>query len=136
MKKLMIRLGIVLGSLFVILLILPFAFKGKILNAAKNAANSNLLAEVKFDDDLSISLIRNFPNVSVGIPNLSIVGRDSFQGDTLYAAQNTRIVLDIKSVLGGETMNIRKIDLDNPHINIIVLKSGRANFDITIEQST
>jgi hypothetical protein len=131
MKKLMIRLGIVLGSLFVILLILPFAFKGKILTAAKNAANSNLLADVKFDDDLSISLIRNFPNVSVGIPNLSIVGRDSFQGDTLYAAQNTRIVLDIKSVLGGETMNIRKIDLDNPHINIIFLKSGRANFDIT-----
>lgn len=136
MKKLLIRLGLGLGILLVILMILPFAFKGKILEAAKKAANSSLSAEIKFDDNISLSLIRNFPNISVGVPNLSIVGRDSFQGDTLYAAQNTRIVLDIKSVLGGETMNIRKIDLENPHINIIFLKSGRANFDIAPTDTT
>lgn len=131
MKKWIIRIAATLAVLFIILLILPFAFKGKILKMAKEGASSSVNAKITFDDDLSISLIRNFPNISVGINNLKIVGVDSFSRDTLFNAKELRLTIDINSVLGeNKPIGIRKIYMNEPKINVIFLKSGKANFDI------
>ena len=72
-KKIAKYTGISLGALLAILLILPFAFKGKIVSAVNDAANKNLKATVSFNPDLSLSLIRNFPNLSLGIDDLKIL---------------------------------------------------------------
>ena len=130
MRKWLKGIGIGLVSLLAILIILPFAFKGKIVGAVEEAANKNLNAKVSFNHDLSLSLIRNFPNLSVGIDDVKIVGIDSFQHDTLLNAKNIRIVLDIQSIMSGETMNINKIYLNDTRAKIVFLKSGAANFDI------
>ncbi len=137
MKKWGIRIAATLGILFLILLILPFAFKGKILTKIKESTNNSVNANITFDDDISLSLIRNFPHISVGINNLKVVGIDSFAKDTLFATDKMRLTIDIKSVLGsGKPMTINKIYLNNPLINIIFLESGRANFDIAKVDST
>lgn len=137
MKKWGIRIAATLGVLFLILLILPFAFKGKILTSIKESTNNSVNAKITFDDDISLSLIRNFPNISVGINNLKVVGIDSFAKDTLFASDKMRLTIDIQSVLGnGKPMTINKIYLNNPLINIIFLESGRANFDIAKVDST
>ena len=74
MKKWLKRIGIGIAVIFLILLILPFAFKGKILKMAQESASTSVNAKISFDDDLSISLIRNFPNLSVGVNNLKVIG--------------------------------------------------------------
>jgi hypothetical protein len=135
-KKTLKITGITLAVLFAALLILPFAFKGKIVSAVQTAANKNLKATVSFNPDLSLSLIRNFPNLSLGIDDLKIVGKDSFANDTLINAPHLRLVVDLASVFGGGEIVIRKIHLQDARANIIFLKSGAANFDIAISDTT
>lgn len=130
MKKWLKGIGIALVSLLALLLILPFAFKGKIVEKVDQAVNQALNAKVSFNHDVSLSLLRNFPNLSVGIDDVSIVGVDSFANDTLLASKNIRLVVDIQSVISGATLNIRKIFLNETRAHIIFLKSGAANFDI------
>jgi hypothetical protein len=48
MKKILKYTGITLGVIFLLLLIAPFLFKGKIVDAVKQAANDNLNASVNF----------------------------------------------------------------------------------------
>ncbi|MFM2254604.1 MAG: hypothetical protein RLZZ47_93 [Bacteroidota bacterium] len=129
-KKSLKIAGISLFSVLILLLLLPFAFKGKIVGAIQKAANENLNATVHFDNDVSIGLIRNFPNLSVGINHLQIVGKDSFANDTLIDAPHLGLVIDIASVLNGEETIIRKVQLTDARAKIIFLKSGAANFDI------
>jgi hypothetical protein len=135
-KKTLKITGITLAVLFAALLILPFAFKGKIVSAVQTAANKNLKATVSFNPDLSLSLIRNFPNLSLGIDDLKIVGKDSFANDTLINAPHLNLVVDLASVFGGGEIVIRKIHLQDARANIIFLKSGAANFDIAMADTT
>lgn len=130
-KKWFKRIGITVAAIFLILLVLPFAFKGKILKMAQEGASSSVNAKISFDDDLSLSLIRNFPNLSVGVNNLKVIGIDSFKHDTLFSAPEIRMTIDISSLLGGnKPISIRRIYLKQPRLNVVVLKSGRANYDI------
>lgn len=135
-KKTLKITGITLAVLFAALLILPFAFKGKIVSAVQTAANKNLKATVSFNPDLSLSLIRNFPNLSLGIDELKIVGKDSFANDTLINAPHLNLVVDLASVFGGGEIVIQKIHLQDARANIIFLKSGAANFDIAMADTT
>lgn len=136
MKKWLKSIGITLVSILALLLILPFVFKGKIVEKVDQAVNQSLNAKVSFSHDISLSLIRNFPNLSVGIDDVSIVGIDSFANDTLLGAKNIRLVVDIQSVMSGGTLNIRKIYLNETRAHIIFLKSGAANFDIAKADTT
>lgn len=129
-KKTLKITGITLATLLVALLLLPFAFKGKIVDAIQKAANENLNATVQFDNDVSVGLIRNFPNLSVGINHLKIIGKDSFASDTLIDAPHLGLVIDIASILQGKETIIRKVELTDARAKIIFLKNGAANFDI------
>jgi len=137
MKKGLIRLGVLAVVIFVILLVLPFAFKGKIVKAARETASESVNAKITFDEDLSLSLIRNFPNISVGINDLKIVGIDSFANDTLLQIENLRLTLDIASLFSDtDPIGIKKIYVNEPRVYVHVLKSGRANYDIVAFDST
>src|SRR5436190_23924323 len=98
MKKLFKWIGIILLALFLVLLIIPFIFKGKIVAKVKEEANKNLVAKVDFRD-FDLSLIRSFPNLSLNISNLSIIGLDPFAGDTLIYSKTTDLTVDIMSVI-------------------------------------
>ena len=132
MKKALKIIGITLAVVFLLLLILPFAFKGKIIELVKTEANKNLKAKVDFSD-VSLSLIRNFPNLSVSIDDLSVIGVEPFEGDTLAYMEALKLTLDIMSVIKGDEIQIKKILLNKPNINVLVLKDGTANYDIMIE---
>ncbi len=130
-KKWIIRISAVIAVFFVLLLILPFMFKGKILSAAQKTASESVTATISFDEDLSLSLIRNFPNLSVGVNNVRVIGQDSFQNDTLFQAKQIRLTLDLASLFSETNpINIKKIYAREPRIFVHFLKSGRANYDI------
>lgn len=135
-KKIAKITGISLGAIIALLFILPFLFKGKIVTAVKEAANNNLNAKVSFNDDISLSLLRNFPNLSLGIQDVKVVGVDSFAQDTLIDAKSIRLVLDLASIWKGETVVIRKIAINDARAQVIFLKSGAANFDISKPDTT
>lgn len=135
MKKFLKVTAIVILIFLAILIILPFAFKGKIMSATKKAINENINAKVEFAD-LGLSFIRNFPNVSVSIDSLSIAGINQFQNDTLLSASDLRVTLDIMSVIRGSTYEVRKVNLDNARIKLRILEDGLANWDIVKSDTT
>lgn len=122
---------LVLVVLLLALLITPYFFKGKIVGLIKNQMNSHLHAKVYFNDDVSLSLIKDFPSMYLNIKDLSVAGISEFEGDTLLSAKNFSISLNLMSVIKGEEMIIKKIRLDQPRIKALVLKNGKVNWDIT-----
>ena len=111
--------------------ILPIAFKGKIMDLAQKEINKNVAAKVDFSD-ISLSLFKSFPNFNMGIKDLTIVGIETFENDTLANISLIDITLDLMSVIKGESYEIKKIKITSPQIFIQVLKDGSANYDIAV----
>jgi hypothetical protein len=135
MKKLIKILSIILISIFLLLIVLPFAFKGKLITLAKTELNKSLNATVEFGD-LRLSFIKGFPNAYVELKDLSVVGKTPFEGDTLVAFRSFSIKVDLISVIKMKDIKIRSIILDHPVVNAIVLKDGKANWDIMMDTTT
>lgn len=135
MKKFLKITAIVVLVFIAILIILPFAFKGKIISAVKNAANESLNAKLEFSD-LGISLIRNFPYVSVSFDSLSITGVDPFEGDTLVSIPDFSVAVNFMSVLRGKEYEVKRVTVNDARIFLRVLKDGKANWDIMKEDTT
>ena len=127
--------GIVVLSFFILLLILPFAFKGKILDIVKNEANKMLEAKLEFSD-LNLSFISHFPKATIGLENISLVGVGDFSKDTLVSAKEIDIAVDILSLIGNDGIKIHHIILDKPAIRAVKLPDGRVNWDIMKSDST
>lgn len=130
MKRALIIIISIVALLLVAVIVLPIVFKGKIVEIVKQQANENLNAKVQFDNDIELSLFRNFPAFTLGISNLSVTGINEFEGDTLIALKKFSATIDIMSVIKGDQIKIRSIMLDQPNVHALVLKDGKANWDI------
>lgn len=116
-------------TLIAFLFAFPYFYKDKIVNYIKNDLNKNVNAKVDFKE-VDLSLFKSFPNFNLNINNLTIDGVDVFQNVRLLDVKKMDITLDIKSVLQGEQIKIKKIGLENTKLNILVTKDGKANYDI------
>ncbi|EMR00926.1 AsmA-like C-terminal region-containing protein [Cesiribacter andamanensis] len=137
MKKVLFIVAGVVGALLLLLILVPLLFKDKIFEKVDEQLAKSINADVHYNPDkISLSVLRNFPHVTAGLEDFSIVGKDRFAGDTLIAADEFKIVLNLKSVLFGDQMQIRAIEVEKPFIQILVLEDGTANYDIAIEEET
>ena len=123
-------IGIILFVLIILIIATPFLFKKQIVQFVKDTANKELNAKVNFGD-FDLSLFRSFPNFSLSVDNISIANVGEFEGDTLLAAKNLSVGLNLMSVIKGDKYEINEISLNQPCIQAIVLKNGKANWDIT-----
>src|SRR6185436_11882287 len=129
MKKLFKWIGIVVLILVVLMIALPFIFKDKIVEKIKSEANASLNAKFDFSD-FSLSLFRHFPNLSMEIEGLSILNNEPFAGDTLVYAKSVSVTVDLMSVISGDQVKIKGIDLQSPVMKFLVTKDGQPNWDI------
>ena len=135
MKKAFKWTGIVLGVLFLFLLVAPFLFKGKIESAIKQAANDNLNARVNWSD-VSLSLIRNFPNLRVSVEGLTVDNTVApFDSVRLANIGSLDVVVDIKSLFGDEIV-VKRFGLVDPVLDIRFASDGSSNIDIAKEDTT
>lgn len=135
MKKALKIIIIILLVLLAILITLPFVLKGKIMSAAKNAANKNLNAKVEFSD-ISLSFIRNFPNVALTFEDLSIEGVGDFKSDTLVSVPDLSATINLMSVISGDRYEVKRVTIENAKVYLKVLADGKANWDIMKEDTT
>jgi uncharacterized protein involved in outer membrane biogenesis len=132
MKKALKYFGIFILVILVILIITPFLFKGKITSLIKEEIDKNVKARVEFSG-VSLSLLRNFPDLTVSIKNLKVIGVEDFEQDTLVSMNNFRLTLELMSVIKGDAIGVKSILLDSPVLLTKVLADGQANWDIMIE---
>ena len=71
MKKALKITGITLLIILALLIAIPFVFQSQIKGMVKRVINENLNAKVEFSD-LSLSLLRSFPQAHVSVSDLTI----------------------------------------------------------------
>jgi hypothetical protein len=125
----------VIAILLALAFTLPFIFKGKILALAREQVNKNVNARVDFAD-VDISLFRHFPRLAVGLENLQVIGTGVFTKDTLIAASQVDVAVNLMSLFGGSDINIYSINISQPRIHVIVQKDGSANWQISKPDTT
>ncbi|MEM6261937.1 MAG: AsmA-like C-terminal region-containing protein [Bacteroidota bacterium] len=135
MKKVLRILFVLIALVLIALISIPFLMKDRIQGIVQEELNKRINAEVSFED-VSLSLIRNFPNASLGISQLQVLNKAPFQGDTLVAVDEFVAVVDLMSIMGGNDIQIKKIKLDRPMLHIQVNENGQSSYDIALEEST
>ena len=83
MKKGLKIAAITVGVIIILMLLLPFAFQGKIADIVKTEGNKMLNAQFDFKK-LNISLFRNFPQASVTLEDFWLKGAGEFTMTPLY----------------------------------------------------
>lgn len=131
MKKTIIISLSVLVTILGVLVIIPFFFKTKLVETLQAEANKNLNATLKFNPDIGLNLFSNFPNLTLTIHQLSLVGKNEFEKDTLIKWETFEATINLMSVIRGTQIDIHKIYFKQANINAIVLQNGKANWDIT-----
>ena len=135
MKKALKISAIVILAILLILIVLPFAFKGKIINAIKEETNKNVNATVDLKG-LGLNFFASFPNLTLSLNELTIVGKEPFTGDTLAGIEALKITVDLWDILFSGSYSVEKISLIKPDILLKVLKDGKANWDIAMHGDT
>lgn len=137
MKKIYkIALGII-AFFFVLLISIPLLFQDKVMNLVKTTINNNVNAKVDFSDS-NLSLIRNFPNATVQLYDLTVINNVPFEGDTLVYAKEVNLKLKLTELLKNtsEQLNIQSFTIDNALVNVLVNEKGNANYDIAKPSET
>ena len=129
MKKGLKIAAIVVGVIIILMLLLPFAFQGKIAGIVKTEGNKMLNAQFDFKK-LNISLFRNFPQASVTLEDFWLKGAGEFANDTLVQAGEVTATINLFSLFGDSGYDISKVFIEDTRLHAIVLPDGRANWDI------
>lgn len=129
MKKGLKIAAITVGVIIILMLLIPFAFQGKIAGIVKTEGNKMLNAQFDFKD-LSISLFRDFPQASVILEDFWLKGTGEFANDTLVQAGKVTAAINLFSLFGNSGYDISKISIEDTRLHAIVLPDGRANWNI------
>lgn len=132
MKRFFIIIGALLVLFIAALFIIPRVFKDEIRAAIDQKLAKTIDAEVFFDtESFGLSLLTNFPNITVSLDDFGVVGKGAFTGDTLLDVKAMELEIDLFKVIGGEVV-LTGLGLTEPHILILGLEDGTANYDIMI----
>jgi uncharacterized protein involved in outer membrane biogenesis len=130
MKKLIIILATVVTLFLLAAIVIPIIFEDDIREIVENTIDESVDAKVYFDPSkFSLSLFKNFPNLTTSIGDFGIIGNEQFAGDTLISVASLNITIDLFSLFRSN-YQIKSIDMVTPRINVIYLKSGQANYEI------
>ncbi len=129
MKKIFKILIIIILLVLIALISIPYLYKQEISDLVKVEINKELKAKVDFSD-VNLNLFRYFPNFEFEINDLSVVGTEVFEKDTLLSVEQISLKLDLMSVINGG-LEINSIHLLKPHIKAMALNDSLVNWDIT-----
>ena len=133
-KRILLTLGILIVLLLGAAILIPILFKDRIEAAVKDKVNKNLNAVVD-SGDWDITILKNFPNLTVEVEDVKVSNLAPFEGIDLARIGTFTATVDIKSVF-GDRIDIMRIGLVEPHIHVKVLEDGTANWDIAKSDST
>ena len=136
MKKALKIIGITLLIIFFLLLAIPFAFQSQIKDMVKRFINENVNAKVEFSD-VSLSLIRSFPQAHVEVEDLVITNFKPFEGETFVTAKNIAFTMSVNELFktsSEEPIVVNSITIDEALLTLKTDALGNNNYDITKEK--
>ena len=134
MKKILIIFASVIALLVVAAFAIPLFFKDKIQAKVNQEIQKKINATVYYKD-FNLSLLKNFPKLTLSLSDFGIVGKRPFTGDTLVQAKEFSVSADVKSIVLGDKIEVYSIALASPKILIKTLHDGSSNYDIYLKDS-
>lgn len=128
MKKILIIVGIVFVCIIGLLVAIPVFFKGALLEKTKTTIREQAGVEVGFDK-FKLSLLKNFPKVSLELTDVYVLGSGEFSHDTLFSVEDFKGQMSLSSLFCKTGAVIEKISLDKPVLNLLVSPEGAAIWD-------
>lgn len=135
MKKIVKVLLIALGVLLLVAIILPWLFRGRIVEAIKTEANKQVNARIEFKS-VGATLFRNFPELTISLHELWIHGIDRFDQQALFQAKRLDLTVKLWNVFKGSPYEIQRVKLESADIQLLVLEDGTVNWDIMPEDTS
>jgi hypothetical protein len=132
MKRVSLIIIIVIVVIIGGLVSIPYFFRQTLQEKTKTAINKQVNANVEFEG-FNLSLFRSFPKVTIELQNVIITGKGEFQPDTLLTIANAKAKMSLRSLFKKSERSIEEINLDQPELNLIIGKTGNANWDIMAE---
>src|SRR5688500_17803456 len=99
--------------------LLPVLFPGTVVEKVKGWANNSLEGEVNFSK-VRLSFFNHFPSLTVTLYDATLKGSAPFKKDTLIAADEIALGINIRSLVFGRRIHIDKIFVSDALMNIQV----------------
>ncbi len=130
MRKIAIYTAAILTLLLLLAIIIPPLFKPQVIQAVKEQANSSLNGKFDFSD-ISLSLFKDIPNLSLTIENPSCLSYSNQDTSLLFKGEEFTLSLNLWNIIfNADKIQINAFKLLRPEINIIQYDSLRSNLQI------
>ncbi|MFI5140322.1 MAG: AsmA family protein, partial [Sphingobacteriales bacterium] len=137
-KKILIRTlkiaGITIAGFLLLLFTLPYLFPQTVSNKIKQWANGSINGQLSFSHT-GLSFFKRFPSLTLTLYDLSLKGSAPFEKDTLIAAKEVSLGIDLSSVF-QKKITINKIYLSKAFINIQADTAGHVNYNVYKSKNT
>ncbi len=133
--------GITLGSLIAVVLIAVsilcyVVFTPKRLTPIVNQVADSLLTCPHELEEVNLTFFRTFPNFGLSVKGLYIINpMEGAQSDTLLAAPEVLVTINIKQYLDSQLLDIKEVYLPDIVLNPFINQNGETNFDILALES-
>ena len=112
---------------------IPYLYKDQVIAYVKEEANKTINAQVDFQD-VSLSLFRNFPSLTVQLQEVTVDGIAAFEGVRLFEGATVGATLDVLDAFyAKDNFPIQSVVFKQPKVHLLVLPDGKANWDILKE---
>lgn len=132
--KILKWLGISIASILLLLFLIPLLFPGTVAEQVKAFANKKLEGELNFSE-ARLSFFNHFPSLTVTLRDFSLKGSKPFENDTLVAADEVAVGINLKRLIFDNQVSIDEIYIDNSVVNVMVNEKGEANYNVYISDS-
>lgn len=130
MKKLIKILGLLFLIIILLLILIPILYKKEIYQKVQKAASEQINGKLEFND-LSLSLLKHFPKASISLDKLSIHSYATIDSAEILAIDKLDLAFDFWNLFNlDKGIEIKKLFLDHPVVNININNKGLANYDI------
>lgn len=126
-------MGISIASILFLMFIIPILFPGKISEQVKIFANQHLAGKLDYRKT-HLTFFRHFPSLTVSVDDFLLKGSKPFQEDTLLAAREVAVGINLKNLIFDREVKIDEIYVTDAYGNVFVNSKGEANYNVYVSK--
>ncbi|MFC0426090.1 AsmA-like C-terminal region-containing protein [Chryseobacterium scophthalmum] len=131
--KILKWIGISIASILFLMFIIPILFPGKVSEQVKLFANKHLAGKLDYKKT-HLTFFRHFPSLTVSVDDFLLKGSKPFQNDTLLAAKEVAVGINLKNLIFDGEVKIDEIYVTDAYANVFVNTKGEANYNVYVSK--
>ncbi|MDQ8143397.1 AsmA-like C-terminal region-containing protein [Chryseobacterium sp. CFS15] len=125
--------GISIASILFLMFIIPILFPGQVSEQVKLFANKHLAGKLDYRKT-HLTFFRHFPSLTVSVDDFLLKGSKPFQNDTLLAAKEVAVGINLKNLIFDGEVKIDEIYVTDAYANVFVNTKGEANYNVYVSK--